>query len=210
MLQITNKIIRYLIVTIFCLILTGCGRKIENRIKPIENINTPAGIQLSTSTVNSTNTADWQTYRDNQDGFEFRYPNNFNLFDEPFTGPRLINNKTKGEINPCGFARNADYEYENTLRKAVEYWAKEYFDFSDAKNLTFEEINDENGELLGYFSKWEIEGEENNVNYRVDFERIIDDTRKDSFKIVYGFCSSADEVDEDVFKQIFNTFKFIN
>ena len=86
-------------ILVFSLVLVGCGRKtenkVENQVKPVENTNISVDAQTSTSTADDINTENWQTYRNEEYGYEIKYPANYKEIDKSEVGVKLFENSEK-------------------------------------------------------------------------------------------------------------------
>ncbi|MFH1029733.1 MAG: hypothetical protein V1770_00560, partial [bacterium] len=166
-------------------------------------------------------TENWKTYRNEEYGFELKYPSEWEIAAENLQGDIYFYHKDrrneKGKVINMMYINesiiNINYEYNRPFNNYIHSDVKQS-SMGDVNFLIFEEILD-NEDGIGYFSKWESNiHNETFINMRADFQSknpiVIEDEygKWEKFIYLYPFHEN-EEVSEDIFRKICASFKFI-
>ena len=169
---------------------------------------------VSTPTPSATISPDlssWKTYRDDKNGFEFKYPREYVFVGSPIVNDGHIKDANGKSLVYLGlYLRDLNSEYSDSLSKEIEAVAGDVMD-GQAERLDFKKISTPQ-DTLAYFSKWKITLNNGDVYYRTraDFELVSQKTTNQygQFKTVVYLEVQNDLSDLKIFDQILSTFKF--
>jgi hypothetical protein len=192
----------------FTLFLSGCIL-VGQRVSQPE----PQPEQVATSTSDEIDTSDWKTYRNEEYGFEFRYPKdwlmeknagiNFKPSIVSITGPetRKVIDEAEGSGGYCeGCGPNISFYHHQALTDISGY---------DVTSITELVAKDPTYTKLGTRKIGELSMTEMRVGGLGSYyDLIIDRGEKGIFEIFFGWAEGPDELTETE-NQILSTFKFI-
>ncbi len=206
-----KPIILFLAILAFSLVVSGClplrqaqGDKNQNtNVIPVEtgiqNGEQNTGASTTTEEIDNSN---WKTYRNEEYGFEFKYPSYFKIIDnsEKSTSGNLF------DLCPLEDDTDCRYRISGYSLRIVGSWV------SDIKNLNYQYTNDPESVIKVSFIEIaqrrgklvEVEG---SVKGRIYWIQIINDNKLYTFKVDEYKEDNYDE-QELIVEKIISTFLF--
>lgn len=180
------------------------------------NSSTPTSTQTQNpipTPTPSDETANWKTYKNGKNNFSFRYPNKWSLSNLGHDNISLKDESGKEVIHITLRLRNLDYDFQNTLEKAIKSSAGgNYMGVEKTENLILQKIADD-ARTLGYISQWNITSVNKTffLESRADLESKLEQpltAETGKYKTVFSFVGQQDFKDFSLLKSIALSFSF--